>query len=683
MKQLKSQENCLINPEPSASADLPSVQQRQWKNFWRFHLHHKIFLNRQHRPKDQPTVKAMIRRYYGKKILYVTNLQEANAIVSRSKLLKFVEIQKNAIKKNLKSKGNLVILANNFPSRSKKHQDDELKEDHHLFLKKILKHCPKAKIMIENENHVELPKYLQTSKHLYIRLVSFLGLTVLGEIVRNLLSLETIRIETIPEQMYRTKKKPKKRFFTLLHKLSRLNRVKLATDSSIIFSAELEQDLEEFYSRPINFSLSLKINRKLRFGSPNLARILNVAEYLSLSDFKDQKPPRNEDDMSMVPKEEKKRLKLGMKNIVSILDEGEGFNLEEILSNCGSLENLYIREAKGKARWKKNSKSDQIKGFQNLKVAVLEFSEITHDVYMNPTSSPPLMFCSEIKEKCHSLKHLSLYFNISFHKGEIMPPHELSALRESLNPYVQETSTFDKLKRLKLVMTPNSLSLFPLSEILSNKSLESFELKFRNQKSKNTEWDPSFARINTSEIRKLTLTIPEGRKIPLCGIAFLNYVRRLDHLQVVELIDKNFGVITFDFLYGLLTSLLDKKGMKRIIIWTKVMNHFSSKKFENLLSNNLEARLKDMFDEAIRDWESRIKELKCLEEVIVGRLHGYSFDYLLYHSKMGIVDKFVWTGKELYSLLYGGRDWGKNSQEVYDLLGASREHSDWPYSDLY
>ncbi len=57
-----------------------------------------------------------------------------------------------------------------------------------------------------------------------------------------------------------------------------------------------------------------------------------------------------------------------------------------------------------------------------------------------------------------------------------------------------------------------------------------------------------------------------------------------------------------------------------------------------------------------------------LEEVLVGRLKGYSFDYLFYNKEMGIVNKLFWTQEEMVKLFSEKKELVERYLEVFDLF---------------
>jgi len=83
---------------PSAAGGLTRIPQRNWINTWSFNLHNKIPIENV-KSKEQPKLTKMLRKYYGKKILYVAKPQEAHAIVFRSKLLKSVQSERKLSKR--------------------------------------------------------------------------------------------------------------------------------------------------------------------------------------------------------------------------------------------------------------------------------------------------------------------------------------------------------------------------------------------------------------------------------------------------------------------------------------------------------------------------------------------------------------------------------------------------------
>jgi len=90
------------------------------------------------------------------------------------------------------------------------------------------------------------------------------------------------------------------------------------------------------------------------------------------------------------------------------------------------------------------------------------------------------------------------------------------------------------------------------------------------------KWDSDFVIDKIGQLKELKINIPYLTKISLFEISVLNVIQTLGNLQVVELIDENLEPITFDFLYGFVMSLLEKRWMRKISICTKVINRFYS-----------------------------------------------------------------------------------------------------------
>jgi len=517
LKLFKPQESCLANPElknHSSIGDLPQTQQRRWRNTWGFCLEKKIPLDVvfSSRIKEAQIRKKMVRKYYGKKIPYIMKPREMKTIISRSKLLKYVRVDNiPKIKESLKIKGNLVVLANNLDQKRSK--SDALQENDRILFKKIIKNCEKAEVLIVDWRDLWLPKYLLAVKHLEITISRRFELDVVGEILCNLLDLESVKVQTEHYNANnRRAKKSKIGFFASLHKLSHLKRVKLITDSGVIEKAGLKQDLEEFYEKPRDFNLSITINADDAFGKefkPGLVRILNAAEYLSLSDCKYNRAPYDEDYVKMT-KEAKRKMKRGTKNCVKIFTESCVCRIDvlRILSYCDSLEHLHIREGDDRINWKPSSDQEEIKGLRNLKTVALECSsfilENSQENTANeevdqkkekdgPFRSPLFTILPQLKEKCPSLQHLSLYLSTSEFLNlewvQEVRPTDVQFFLKTVNRLGQEISAFDKLKAFGLLMVPNDFRRFPFGEILSSSHLESFQVKFSAEtKGSHPDW---------------------------------------------------------------------------------------------------------------------------------------------------------------------------------------------------
>ena len=578
-----------------------------------------------------------------------------------------------------------------------------------ILFKKILQNCQRAEIKILEGQNLKLSEHWCSLRHASVKVHKNFDFALLGDIVRNLLNLKTMILEIMRHCKSKTKKK--NGCFGPLNKLPCLKRMKLVTNSFVLRAVDVKQDLDPLYCQPRNFIFSIKVyvgDELKDKENPSLVKILNAAEYLRLNGRSDQ---IYFNSVSM-KKEERKRMKHDKKNIVSIDFCALGFDAAKILSYCGSMEYLYIRDSCNMILW--NQKSILEKGFRNLKAAVLDFGEIfvqpklfdrktssdsevgeNSDIAdderkksLSPFSSSLLPIISQIKEKSCSFQRLDLSFYL-FEFPQMdwrndYPKHRSSFIG-NFQKFMEEISTFDKIKTLEFLAHPENLisfETFPLTKILSNKGLESFKLDFieSDPKDPEREWGGCFATENTSEIKKLVITIPTGLKVPLLTINLLNYIRKLDNLQVVELIDSNLELIAFDFLYAFVTSLLDK-DMRKLIICTRVENSTCPNNLGMLLSKSLETQFQDILNEAAGDWASRIKKLNNLEEIIVGRLYNYSFDYLVCQKEMQVTDKLLWTQKEIDGLLDSKREFAKRYKKVFDLFSPKRwkevdSHSD-------
>ena len=625
----------------------------------------------------------MIRKYYANKVLVLTQFRDTKIMVSRSKLLKSVQIGGGTLK-NLKAKGNLVILAKNLCYKND--ENCSLPGDDLLLFKKALKNCQKAQIKVLDGDDLRLIKNLFALRRLLIETGGGFKLASLGGVLGNLLNLETIKVGTFCYySVYSESKKSKKGFFTSLHKLPSLKRVKLMTTSGAIEGARLEREFDKFYQKPHHFEISITImvDGSLEIeANSNLVKILRAAEYLRVCDSKHH----SSDSPLALEKEELKRMKLcNKKNIVKISNynrwNGEEINVADLLSYCDSLEYLEIIEKSHLIKWKSSSADQQ--GFRNLKVVLLELqrlyggcesdeSEEGVDEEIddeNRFSSPLFAIFSHIKQKSLSLQRLSLYLSENLESIQDEYFDKTSLFRKNHDRFIEGISTFDKLKTLGLSVNPKDLAtLYPV-QILSNPGLESFQIKCSREALSST-CDSYFAIENKSQIKELIITVPGVKKVDLFGINLLNFIGKLDNLERVELIDENLEAITFDLFYGFVSSLLEKKGIKRILICTNATNSFYSENFGRALPRDIGTQLDSMLNEMSQGLEKSFNALKDLqlEEVLVGRLKGYSFDYLLYNREMGIVSKLFWTQEEMIKLLSERRELAERYKEVFDLF---------------
>ena len=680
LKIFKPSENSANNPEPSVEG-LRGAFEKRWKNTWSFNLHKTIPLGEMIYWAESNTEmnRKRMRKYYGKKILYITKPQEANAIVSRSKLLKSVKTDGDIVISNgLKSKGNLVISS--YPSGSYL-VDYRTQAKKWLLLKKIFRNCQKAEIEIRFGSCLRLLKEMLALRFLSIKIDKGLGLASLGGVFRNLLDLEVIKAEAVEYEHWYTvsPENTKHGFFASVHKLSRLKKVKLGTDYEAIQGS---RDLDRFSRQLFNFNFSVKIqvyNVLEIEENSDLARILNAAKYLSVS-YSAQEQSSEDRDFMRTVKEARRKMKCDKKNSVKLFSESYSaiINVASVLSYCDSLEHLYIQERRHLISWKTFSDQEEIKGFRNLKTVALNFSHFIvdgplekvnkseYDHYYNNDdeieiwedennyssgrySSPMLALFSHLKETCPSLQHLCLFLSAlefpDFRFSDVSP------FTEIFNEFIQELSTFDKLKAVALLIGPDDFRHFALGDILSSNSLESFQLKFRpDAGGLYPHWDACFPTENKSEIKKLAITIPARKKVPLFGTNLLNYIGTLENLREVKLIDRNLEIISFDFLCGLVTSLLEKKDMRKILICTKVKNTGGAQ-----FSQELESRV------------STLKDLQ-LEEIMVGKLQGYGFNYLFYDKEMQLTDKLFWTSNEIDKFWCEKEEFSRKYHQIIDLL---------------
>jgi len=579
-RSLKSQEDCL-----NRSKSLPSIQESRWKRTWSFNLHGKLPLSSvsDDDSSSRGKLEKGIRKYYGKKIQYVSRIQDQNVLVSHSKLVRYAEIQENWIYKNrLKTKGNLVIFGINV----------EIQGEQKVFcFKKSLNHCQKADLRTRNGQNIGLLMEMLALRSLYIDISATYFISSLNRVFRSLVGVEQI---TAKYMVGKDSRGNNPKFFSQFHQLARLKRLRLICNYQVLQTKK--QDLEKFYEKPFDFDLSIKIYlggvSLEKKGDSILEAILSPAEYLCIEYWEDLS--QLSDDLSVDFSKEAKK-KIGKRNIVEL-----------------SLED-----------WKSYSKT-------------------------------LLSISSQIKKRSHSLQHLSLYLR-AFALTDL---YQISRLpfNENSNLALEEISACGKLNIFKLLINVEDANPIILGKILSNKSLEVFQLALYSQKEKislSRKWDQCFMIAIESQVKELSVKIPKRMGVPLFGTNLLGYIQSLKSLQVVELVDENLEAIAFDFLSGLVTCLLDKKGMRRILICTKVVKKFYSEHFGKFFSKLCTIRQKDKLNEISQEWERRVKMLKDLqlEEILVGKLSGYSFSYLVFNRKMGITDKLFWTQTEMEDLL--------------------------------
>jgi len=519
-------------------------------------------------------------------------------------------------------------------------------------------------------------------------------------VIKNLLSLETIRLDFHapvfrlfePRRKWECLPKNKsfsKGFFSQLHKLFRLKKVKLIfNDQSLIDDINLGRDLENFYSQPLNFVLHIRIvvHKWLEIeNNVNLAKIIRAAEFLCLDSLGG---PELQMRMS---KEAKKRSKFGKRNLVEFWfrDLQVQVDVSQILSYCDWLESLYIKERANEFCWVGDDGMEQeIKGCENLKNIALDFDNISSDDGYNTSqnsqmnlienqrensqrkfSSLLLTIICQIRKNCHALEDLSLYLTIlrfsSLSWNRKPFESSLNSFLGSFDGIMQEISTFDKVKTFGLWTIPEDLNLVSLEKILLAKHLETFQLKLcRKLKTISfSEWDNMFEKVGASQIKELKITISEQTKAPLFRMKILNFIRKVESLEVVELIDEDLDLIQFAVLNELITTLLEKKNMKRILICTRVVNNCS----ENFGDLNLRSLGEELQNLLVRDWEMKVKASQ-LEEISVGRLKGYRFDYLFYDKKMQIADKLFWSEEEMKRLLGDNEELRRRYQEIFGLF---------------
>jgi len=709
LKVFETSQAILVDPEESClNQILVELNQKKWRNTWSFQFNRKMSLFQFLCFNEEDTKLRFgkhVRKYYGKKVLLVTNSTEAKSLISRSKLIESIAISENCVKqRSLKSKGNLVIMSTDLQfsdslkySRLQAQFDFEEKNIQYLHFKKIIKHCQKADIEVRRIVHPGFLKYMAGVKHLSFKSSTEYDIESLGKVIINLGQLESLKFEYLDERNFhrfydlKSREDKQKKFFSKFHKQNHLKKISFTSSSQIIehYFQGMKQDLEMFYSKPLRFKLRMKIlfKKKVEGEMNSIVKcILDKAECLIVkgrySSYMDELT------LSKV-KKQTQRIKAYKQNIVKIVLNTSEINLGTILHSCSSLKALYLKPDNYDLNWKICSDLDQrIKGFAHLQNVILFFSHLKLQDQLqsesdfdddsqqpaicsqgleDPTmqskiSTFSLIILDELKQKCHSLQDLSLFLKFE----SIM--NQESKVLEIL---CDEISRFDKLKALNLCIHPANLSYLLPSKILTNKDLETLSLEFNFERSlysnldssngpkKRLEWDQYFALEAGSSLKRLSVNIGQGISIPLCGPGLLGYIQKVEHLQVIELTDQNYQMMTFDLFYGLLMELLQKKTMKKILICTKVVNSLFSPAqdldlnrgmfFSKNANNHLEKMLKGVYE----NLEAQAKMLKEfeLEEILVGRLKGYSFDYMLYSKKMQVVDKIFWSEKEMNKLL--------------------------------
>ena len=116
--------------------------------------------------------------------------------------------------------------------------------------------------------------------------------------------------------------------------------------------------------------------------------------------------------------------------------------------------------------------------------------------------------------------------------------------------------------------------------------------------------------------------------------------------------------------------------MRRILICTKAVNTVYSENYGKFLSKTIGTHFQNMLDAISQELEGLVSILKDLqlEEILVGRLQNYGFDYLFYNKGMGIVDKLFWTEKEMEELLSGKKELARKYKETFELFNKKEEN---------
>jgi len=142
-----------------------------------------------------------------------------------------------------------------------------------------------------------------------------------------------------------------------------------------------------------------------------------------------------------------------------------------------------------------------------------------------------------------------------------------SSLIENFYLALEEISTFEKLKIVRLLINQENVNPIILGKILSNKRLEILQLRLCSKKEKisSYKWDKCFVQATKSEVKGFYITVPERFKTLLFRMNLLEFLQRLESLQVVELVNEKLEAVTFAFLYGLASGLLEKKKFEESI----------------------------------------------------------------------------------------------------------------------
>jgi len=439
--------------------------------------------------------------------------------------------------------------------------------------------------------------------------------------------------------------------------------------------------------------------------------------------------PCHNKDSFMKSSQEKFKLMLGKKNIVDLINfsEKEHINVRKVLSYCNSIQSLYIKSTGEDISWFNYSRDYQeIQGFQSLKHLVLDFSFFQLGYYGREVGDPQEVFhdetakiytvsfhhweqgkksyeiayynnlrmiLSDIQEECESLQDISVFLCIAKIDASVkkrQPEYQESCkleTSEKLNLLVKELFSFNKIKRFELCSDDN-LNIFPLEKLLTSKSLEAFGIKFccpikdhsfdrRNkkpQKPKPVEWDSHFSFDQTNQLKEIGVNIPTIIKAPICETNFLNYIGKLENLQIVELVDESCQSMTLDLIYGVLMGILNKKTLRRVIICTNVVNELYCKEYRDLFLQEINTEIEEMENMIFEELKTKIKDLMkhCLEEIMIGRFQGYDTGDIIFYQKNlpYSSEKLFWTENEMNGLLVADKNLAILYHQYFEIFKA-------------
>jgi len=377
--------------------------------------------------------------------------------------------------------------------------------------------------------------------------------------------------------------------------------------------------------------------------------------------------------------------------------------------------------------WKMDSESpNDIEGFKSLKNVVLDFNFFQLDHQTNKSqertqtcftinfkdqekpetitgtfANPALTILSQLQQNCKSLQDISLFLcisqieqNLERQKKEF-PRIMRFAKQIKLNFLVDTILSFDKIKRFELC-AQNNLDIISLQKVLASKNLEFFGLKFccfvkdtddecsltkglrflrgiSKLEPPHIEWDSYFAYDSpVNQLKGFRLNIPTIVKTSLSGRNFVNYLQKLDFLQTVELVDENCKSITLDLLYGILSRILEKKTMKKVIVITNVVNEVYSAKNRAMFSQAINTQIQKVENLIFGNLEKRIACLKeiDLEEIMIGKFRGYeTADFIFYNKDIkNVSQKVFWTEKEINELYVVDKNFARLYERYLELF---------------